>query len=465
MDDTINSENNIRIEIKQPNQIRAKIKLNFRKLDDASRRLYSVITRDISLEEVSFFCDELIAAETKIEIIINIPHADKSITCTGVIKKVVDMGLKGYLYNVGFLNLDKKTQADLSDRIGMLNVDMLFDAAVKAGASDIHLCKDYPPLFRIGGKLVKTKMPVLTRTSIEDILYNALSQRQLDELTDNLELNSSCDFSPTDRFRFNIHFQRGDIEATFRRISTGHNTISTLGLPSVVRDLTLSRSGLIIITGKTNNGKSTTAAAMIDLINEKKDCIIMTIEDPIEFVHVNKKSVIKQREVGIDTKSFSMATKQVLRQDCDVIFIGEILDPDTLLVALRAAEVGHLVITTFPARDTVQAVERMVYSVEPFLQEQVKMQLSSTLLCILAQRLYPCKSDANKQILATELMISSPAIKSSIRTCNLSALRDRLQTGSSIGMHTMQQDVSDLVKNGLIDDYYAVEIDKEDMHS
>jgi twitching motility protein PilT len=374
----------------------------------------------------------------------------------------VDLGLKGYLYSVNFLNLDKENQAALKDRIGMLNIDMLFDAAVKAGASDIHLCKDYPPLFRIGGKLVKTKMPELTRASIEDLLNNALSQKQLDELIANLELNSSCDFTPTDRFRFNIHFQRGDIEATFRRISTGHNTISTLGLPAVVKGLTLSRSGLIVITGKTNNGKSTTAAAMIELINEEKDSIIMTIEDPIEFVHVNKKSVIKQREVGIDTKSFAMASKQVLRQDCDVIFIGEILDPDTLLVALRAAEVGHLVITTFPARDTVQAIERMVYSVEPFLQEQVKMQLSSTLLCILAQRLYPSRNDPKKQVLATELLINNSSVKSSIRTCNLTALRDRLQTGSAVGMHTLQQDVLDLVKKQLIDERYAVEIAKED---
>jgi twitching motility protein PilT len=463
MEDTINSENNTNMEIKQTQQIRAKIKLSFRKIDDDSRHLYSVITRDISLDAVSFFCDELIAVQTKIEIIITIPHADKSIICIGLIVNAVDLGLKGYLYNVNFLNLDKEKQAALKDRIGMLNIDMLFDAAVKAGASDIHLCKDYPPLFRIGGKLVKTKMPELTRASIEDILNNALSQKQLDELITNLELNSSCDFTPTDRFRFNIHFQRGDIEATFRRISTGHNTISTLGLPAAVRGLTLSRSGLIIITGKTNNGKSTTAAAMIELINEEKNSIIMTIEDPIEFVHVNKKSVIKQREVGIDTKSFSMAAKQVLRQDCDVIFIGEILDPDTLLVALRAAEVGHLVITTFPARDTVQAIERMVYSVEPFLQEQVKMQLSSTLLCILAQRLYPGKNDPEKQVLATELLINSPAVKSSIRTCNLTALRDRLQTGSAIGMHTMQQDVADLVKKKLIDEYCILEIDKEEI--
>jgi len=285
-----------------------------------------------------------------------------------------------------------------------------------------------------------------------------LTEEQIKTLLSELELDSSYSFSTEQRFRFNVHFQRGNVEATFRRILTEHQSIAKLGLPPIIEKFALADSGLVIITGKTNNGKSTTASAMINLINETKDAVIVTVEDPIEYIHKNKKSVVKQREVGLDTKSFATAAKHALRQDLDVILIGEILDPETMLVALKAAEVGYLVIATFPAHDTVQAVERMVFSVPPHLQYQVRIQLSNTLLGIIAQRLYPAFNDPRKLVVATEVLVNNSAVSNAIREVNLSGMRTALQTGAASQMHTMKSSLENLCAKQVVSPSYLDEL-------
>jgi len=350
----------------------------------------------------------------------------------------------------------------IAEAIESMDLDKLLSITAEKGASDLHLCVSSPPLIRIGGKLRKLETDPLNKEYLEKILFDVLNEEQKEKLSKNLELDSSHELNNKERFRFNVHLQRGNIEATFRRIYRQHKTIKDLNLPDIVSKFALSNGGLIVVTGKTNNGKTTTVGAMIDLINETKNDVIVTIEDPIEHIHTNRKSVIKQREVGLDTKSFTIAAREALRQDIDALFIGEILDPETLLVALRAAEVGHLVIVTLPAQDATQAIERMIFSGQAHLQYQIRMQLSDTLLGIIAQRLYSSHSDPDKRVVATEVLVNTPAIANAIRDANFAGIRNAIQTGAASGMHTMFSSVEALCAKQLISPKYIENLEAEE---
>lgn len=413
-------------------------------------RWKSVHTKDISINGLSFIYREFLPLSSKLNIRISIVQFKEEVSLDGKIVRTEDLGIRGYLYGVEYENITPKIQEIIRKKIELMDINTLLKIVAEKGASDLHLCVNTPPLLRIGGSLRRFDMKPLKREVLEDLLYNILSEEQTEELVNNFELNSSYELNAKERFRFNIHFQRGQMEATFRRIYTEHRTIKELGLPDVVSRFALSNSGLVIITGRTNNGKTTTATSMIDLINETKNSVIVTVEDPIEHIHMNKKSVIKQREVGLDTKSFAAAAREALRQDIDVLFIGEILDPETLLVVLRAAEVGHLVIVTLPAQDSAQAIERMIFSVQPHLQHQVRIQLSNTLLGIISQKLYPSLKDSEKRVVATEILVNTSAVANATREANIAAIRTAIQTGAAAGMHTMRSSVELLYARQLI---------------
>ncbi|OIO36337.1 MAG: type IV pili twitching motility protein PilT [Candidatus Omnitrophica bacterium CG1_02_44_16] len=320
---------------------------------------------------------------------------------------------------------------------------------IEKKASDLHLTENAPPILRIDGRLILTDLPKLLRDDTKRMIYTILTNEQKEIFERNWELDLSVAMLGMDRFRVNVHIQRGSVEAAFRRIPLEIPKLSDLGLPSVVVDLAKKPNGLVLVTGPTGVGKTTTMAAMIDLINSERQEMIVSIEDPIEFLYKNKKSIIKQREVYADTKSFSEALRHALRQDPDVIFVGEMRDLETISTALTAAETGHLVLATLHTPDAPQTIERIIDVFPPFQQQQVKLQLADCLQGVISQLLLPRASGIGR-VVATEIMIGTPAIRNLIREQEIEQMPTLIQTGHQYGMRTMDKSLKELYMSGVI---------------
>ncbi|PIP21156.1 MAG: type IV pili twitching motility protein PilT [Candidatus Omnitrophica bacterium CG23_combo_of_CG06-09_8_20_14_all_40_11] len=321
--------------------------------------------------------------------------------------------------------------------------------SIEKKASDLHLTEKEPPILRLDGKLNRTNYPALTREDLKKIIYSALTNNQKEMLEKDLELDFSVALPGMDRFRVNIHIQRGAVEAAFRRVPLTIPGIEQLGLPPIAIDLARKPNGLVLVTGPTGMGKTTTLAAIIDLINNEKECLIICIEDPIEFVHINKKSIIKQREVYTDTRSFAEALRRALRQDPNVIVVGEMRDLETISTALTAAETGHLVLATLHTPDAPQTVERIIDVFPPYQQQQVRLQLANCLQGVMSQLLLPMASGRGR-VLATEIMLGTSGIRNLIREQEIEQIPTLMQTGSQYGMKTMDKSLKELYQKGLI---------------
>jgi len=319
---------------------------------------------------------------------------------------------------------------------------------IEKKASDLHLTENEPPILRIDGRLHRQTLAPLNRQDLKRIIYSILTNPQKEMFEKNLELDFSLALPLLDRFRVNMHLQRGCAEAAFRRVPLEIPHIEELGLPSIITDLARKSNGLFLVTGPTGVGKTTTLAAVIDLINNERECLIMCIEDPIEFVHSNKKSIIKQREVYSDTHSFAEALRHCLRQDPNVIVVGEMRDLETISTALTAAETGHLVLATLHTPDAPQTIERIIDVFPPYQQQQVKLQLSDCLQGVVSQLLLP-RIDHGR-IMACEIMIATSGIRNLIREQEIEQIPTLMQTGSQYGMKTMDKSLKELFQQGLI---------------
>ncbi|MDP8265535.1 MAG: type IV pilus twitching motility protein PilT [Candidatus Aceula meridiana] len=322
-------------------------------------------------------------------------------------------------------------------------------SAIERKASDLHLTDETPPVLRIDGNLVVLDEEPLDRDTLKKMIYGLLTDDQKEHFEEQKELDFSIALPGLDRFRANVHIQRGSVEIALRRIPLFIPTIEELGLPDVVRDFARRHNGLVLVTGPTGSGKTTTLSAMIDLINNERACHIVCIEDPIEYIHYNKKAIIKQREVYNDTHSFSEALKRCLRQDPDVIVVGEMRDLETISTALTAAETGHLVLATLHTPDAPQTIERIIDVFPPHQQEQVKLQLASCLAGVLSQDLLPRK-ESEGRILSTEIMIATPGIRHLIREQAIEQIPTAIQTGHKYGMKTMDKCLQELYQAGQI---------------
>lgn len=320
---------------------------------------------------------------------------------------------------------------------------------IERKASDLHLTENAPPILRIDGRLLVTDLPKLLRDDTKRLIYGILTNEQKEIFEAKWELDLSVAMVGMDRFRVNVHIQRGSVEAAFRRIPLQIPKLENLNLPLIVGELARKPNGLVLVTGPTGVGKTTTMAAMIDLINSERNDMIISIEDPIEFIHLNKNSIIKQREVYSDTKSFAEALRHALRQDPDVIFVGEMRDLETISTALTAAETGHLVLATLHTPDAPQTVERIIDVFPPYQQEQVKLQLADCLQGVVSQLLLPRASGAGR-VVATEIMIGTSAIRNLIREQEIEQIPTLIQTGQQFGMRTMDKSLKDLYRAGVI---------------
>ncbi|MDD5196525.1 MAG: type IV pilus twitching motility protein PilT [Candidatus Omnitrophica bacterium] len=318
---------------------------------------------------------------------------------------------------------------------------------IEKGASDLHITESEPPILRIDGSLKRTNLPALDKHELKKMIYGILNNSQKEVFERELELDFSLALPDLDRFRTNIHMQKGAPEAAFRRVPLEIPTVEKLGLPQIISDLARKPNGLVLVTGPTGMGKTTTLATMIDLINKERECLIMCIEDPIEFVFKNSKSIIKQREVYSDTRSFAAALMHTLRQDPNVIVVGEMRDLETISTALTAAETGHLVLATLHTPDAPQTIERIIDVFPPHQQQQVKLQLADCLQGVVSQLLLP-HSSGKGRVLATEIMIGTSGIRNLIREQEIEQIPTLMQTGSQYGMKTMDKCLKELTQRG-----------------
>lgn len=326
------------------------------------------------------------------------------------------------------------------------NFPRLLKYLVDAGASDLHLTAGRPPVIRLHSELTPVPgLNPLTDETLRAVLYNIMRPWQRAAFEDQLELDFAHAEPSVARFRVNVFQQRASIGAVLRTIPSKIPSFDTLGLPESVKEFTQLHRGLVLVTGATGSGKSTTLAAMIDMINESKPLHIMTIEDPIEFLHHHKRAVINQRELGLDTKSFKAALKHVLRQDPDVILVGELRDLETIQLCLTAAETGHLVFGTLHTQDAPQSVDRIIDVFPPDQQDQIRVMLSNTLQGIVCQQLIR-KTDGRGRVVAAEVMVATSAIRNLIRENKTYQMFSAISSGARYGMVSMDQSLARLVR-------------------
>ncbi len=347
-------------------------------------------------------------------------------------------------------DIEDEVETEPEEELKDPNLAEFLVAVIDNGASDLHLTSGLPPMIRVHGELRRLRdYRMLEPKDLQELLYSMLTQKQREIFEENLELDISYSLPGQGRFRVNIFQQRDALGAVMRMIPFEIKSIDQLGVPEAVKEFAQLRRGLVLVTGITGSGKSTTLAALIDMINAERAEHIMTVEDPIEFLHKHKKAIVNQREVGADTKSFAKALKHVLRQDPDIILVGEMRDLETISTALTAAETGHLVFGTLHTQDAPQSVDRVIDVFPPHQQEQIRVMLAGTLAGVVSQQLLPTPNGKGRA-LAAEVLVVTPAVQNLIREGKTHQIYTSMQAGGKFGMQVMDQHLAELVKKGKV---------------
>ena len=330
----------------------------------------------------------------------------------------------------------------------MVDLAEMITTVLRSGASDLHITAGAPPLMRLNGALQPLKGPVLSSVDTRELIYGILTQDQRQRLETDLEIDFSYAVPGAARFRVNAYFQRASLAAALRVVPTAIKPLEELGLPSSLHAWTTKHHGLVLVTGPTGSGKSTTLASLINEINDTRNCHVMTVEDPIEFLHSSKRSMVSQREVGADTRSFPTALRSALRQDPDVIMVGEMRDLETIQIALTAAETGHLVFATLHTSDAPQTIDRVIDVFPPHQQQQVRVMLANALEGICCQQLVPTVSGG--RVVVCEVLMPTPGVRNLIREGKTHQIYSAIQTGSQFGMQSLDASLAALVRTGVI---------------
>lgn len=329
-----------------------------------------------------------------------------------------------------------------------MDVTALLTFAIQSGASDVHLSSGQPPMIRLDGSMKRLDHPALSRDEVHALIYDIMNDGQRNDFEETLELDFSFDMGDVGRFRVNVFMQQRGEGAVFRTIPTEIPSFETLGLPPLLKQLCKREKGLILVTGPTGSGKSTTLAAMVDFINDDFEGHIITIEDPIEFTHQSKKCLVNQRELGVHTHSFANALRAVLREDPDIILVGEMRDLETIQLAITAAETGNLVFATLHSPGAAQTVDRIVDVFPAAQQAQIRTQFADSIEAIITQTL--CKKKAGGRAAALEILVATPAVRNLIREGKVHQIPSAMQVGQKDGMQTMDMALIDLAARGII---------------
>jgi twitching motility protein PilT len=417
--------------------------------DLVSEEVHNSRTNDISSEGLQFTADFPVPLGSSIDFELKVPRIARPVKAKGRVVRVSELEKKGYYIGVSFTQIDNQDREVLSRQVEVIDIYKLLEMMIEKDASDLHLTVNRPPYLRVNKELMPIPTEGLQKEDMKRMIYSVMDERQIAEFEREKELSYALYLSGLGRWRVNVHLQQGNVEATYRAIRLKIKSRSQLGLPEVVDELARFPDGLVIIAGPTGVGKSTTMAAMLDLINREFKKVIVTLEDPIEFVHESRNCIVKQREVGIDTHSFGHALKHVLRQDPNVIFVGEVRDLETMSVALEAAETGHLVLTTLHTSDAAQTINRVLGIFPHDQRESAATQLASCLIGVVCQRLLPRK-DNKSLVVATEVLTVTPAVKTVIRDDKIEQIPTMIQTGLAKKMHSMDASILRLYQENKI---------------
>jgi twitching motility protein PilT len=410
-----------------------------------------IFIKDMSESGVAFKSQAIYQIGTVLQAEIYMPGRGRPIVTRLKVARVEALvGEEKFLIGAAFTEMGADDRNYIASSLEGLNLYKILAASKEINASDIHLTVGRPPICRIQGRIQFLGGTPIVEGQIKAMVFPLLNAAQVTFFENNKELDFA--FSPTvdTRYRVNLHIQKGFLEAAIRAIPASTRNFKKLNLPyDQLERLCREKSGLILISGKTGSGKTTTLTSMIDYINNNLEKVIITIEDPVEYVHTSNKSILKQREIGSDTASYAEALKHTLRQDPDIIIVSELLDSESILSAIRAAETGHLVIATIHAPDSAQTMERILNLFPPEHSANICNQIASCLIGILFQMLLP--DTKGNLTLATELLISTSAIRANIRDGKFSQLGSYIQTGSNVGMYTLESSLQKLYDAGVID--------------
>lgn len=360
-------------------------------------------------------------------------------------QSIHEIDVSDHRFEIGVEKAPTSLEADAKPILDT-HIDEILHMAVERKASDIHLTVGLPPMIRLDGDIIALPYQVLQDADTRRLVYEALTNEQLQKFENTHELDFGYGVKGLARFRFNVYMQRGSVSAALRAIPTQIPSFETLGLPAIIREMSKRSSGLILVTGPTGSGKSTTIATMIDDINENRQSHILTIEDPIEYLHRHKKCMINQREMHADTFAFSNALRAVLREDPDIILVGELRDLETIEAALTLAETGHLVFGTLHTRNAPSTVDRIIDVFPSDQQDQIRVLLGNTLEGVVSQQLLPKLGGG--RCAAIEIMLGTPAIKNLIREGKTHQMYSVIETGTQLGMQTMDASLADHFRNG-----------------
>lgn len=336
-----------------------------------------------------------------------------------------------------------------------MDIIQLLEFSMKKGASDLHLSSGSPPMMRVHGEMKKINIPNFTKDDIHYMIYDIMNDEHKKRFEENKEIDFSCQLGGIGRFRVNIFFQQNGEAAVFRTIPTKIRTFEELKLPEVIRMLADKEKGMILVTGPTGSGKSTTLAAIIDYINKTRKGHIITIEDPIEFVHESLNCMVNQREIGANTHSFANALRSALREDPDVILVGEMRDLETISLAITSAETGHLVFGTLHTSSAGKTVDRIIDVFPTNQQQQIRAMFAESIEGVIAQKLLPRK-DGKGRVAALEIMLGTPAIRNLIREGKTFQIPSMIQTGINVGMQSLDYSLKNMVNEGIVDSAVAV---------
>lgn len=407
------------------------------------------VSKNISQSGLLFTTNKPIPISINVILEFPLPDLSSYISAEGRVVRTEEIN-PGRLYDIGivFTKIKPNDLQVIREYIQAVDLNKILSFAVKNKASDIHLTVNQPPTMRVFGALIPMHTKQLTPEEMKGLLYGFLTEEQIKRFETELELDTSLmtDFG---RFRVNIHKEKGHLGAAFRYIPTEIKTIEELGLPPAIGDLARKPNGLILVTGPAGSGKSTTLAAMIDIINEEKDCMIISLEDPIEYIHKSKKSIVKQREIGVDSLSFVNALKHSMRQDVDVILVGEMRDMDSIYIAIIAAETGHLVLSTLQTSDATASLGRVIDIFPHQQQQQIRMLLAENLRGIISQILIQ-KENKPERVVATEVLVVTPAVKNIIRHNQFEQIPATMELSLKYGMHLMDRSIEHLYREGII---------------
>jgi twitching motility protein PilT len=329
-------------------------------------------------------------------------------------------------------------------------METLLRQTIEQGASDLHISVGIPPYARIDGRLVPLQYPALTVEDCSSLAKEILDDKGWQAFSQTGEYDLSYSVPGLARFRVNVFLQRGTVAMALRSIAFGIPNMDSLGLPVIAEEISRAQRGLVLVTGPTGSGKSTTLAAMINQINQTMERHIITLEDPIEYLHPHRKSIVVQREIGLDTATFATGLRAVLREDPDVILVGEMRDLETISTAITAAETGHLVFATLHTPDAAQTIDRIIDAMPTNQQTQIRFQLANVLVAIFAQKLLPLKNGKGR-VAAVEVLVNNPAIANLIRTEKIHQIKNIIQTSGRYGMQTMEQAIHRLIQEDKVD--------------